>query len=129
MQPSLPHRTPFLLLDAVVEVVPGERAVAERLVTSADPLLRDGGELNEVLLVEVMAQCAGVAAASDGHGMTGALVAIDRFQVHRTVAVGDRITAAARVVKRMGEMVRADVTAHVDGTLCAEAQLTLKLTQ
>jgi hypothetical protein len=42
--------------------------------------------------------------------------------------VNDRLVAAARVVKKMGAMVRVEVTAHVEGAICAEARLTLKIT-
>ena len=57
----LPHAYPFLLLDRVVEMVPGVSAVAMKNLTRDDPLLDGDGCLPAVLLAEAMAQCAGMA--------------------------------------------------------------------
>lgn len=122
----LPHRAPFLLVDAVVERVPGERASARRLLSNADPLLRDAEQLSEVFLVEAMAQCAGIAAAGED-GTSGVLVAIDGFQVHSPVQAGDLLLIEARVVKRMGAMVKTSATVRVGNELRAECDLVLRV--
>jgi len=127
MPADLPHRAPFVLLDRIVERVPGQRAVAHRLIPTADPLVRDDGSLLEVLLIEAMAQCAGMAAARDADETAGALVAIDRFDARVRVGPGDRLLIEALVIKRMGPMVRARTTVHVAEQLCAEADLTLRM--
>lgn len=129
MRSPLPHRSPFIALDTIVEVIPGERAVGEHVVSSADPLLRDGDTVSEALLLEVMAQCAGVAAGAGTGGVEGVLAGVDGFAVRRAVAAGDLLIATARVVKRMGAMVRASAAVHVAGVLCAEARLTLRLSK
>lgn len=126
METPLPHRAPFLLIDAIVERVPGECASARRLLTTADPLLRDECQLSELFLVEVMAQCAGIAAVAED-GMSGMLVAIDGFQVHAPVEAGDSLLVEARVVKRMGAMVKASATVRVGDELRAECDLVLRL--
>jgi len=127
MPSDLPHRVPFVLLDRIVERVPGQRAVAHRLVPTADPLVRDDGSLLEVLLIEAMAQCAGMAAARDANETAGALVAIDKFDAHVRVGPGDRLVVEALVTRRMGTMVRARTFVHVADQLCAEAELTLRM--
>lgn len=126
MDTPLPHRTPFVLIDAVIEHEPGRRASARRLVSNGDPLLRDENQLSEIFLVEAMAQCAGVAAAGDG-GTSGVLVAVDNLQVHAAVEAGDSLLVEAHVVKRMGAMIKATATIHVDDELRAECNLVLKL--
>ena len=122
----LPHRTPFVLVDAIVEHVPGRRASARRMVSTSDPLLRDDFQLSEVFLVEAMAQCAGIASVSEP-GTSGMLVAIDSFRVHSPVEAGDALLVEARVVKRMGTMVKASATIRVGDELRAECEIVLRL--
>ena len=60
----LPHRYPFLLVDRVVEVVPGERIEAYKNLTINEPFF-DGHfpgmpVFPGVLLLEAMAQAAGI---------------------------------------------------------------------
>jgi 3-hydroxyacyl-[acyl-carrier-protein] dehydratase len=126
MKLPLPHRSPFILVDAIVERVPGRRAAARRLVSAGDPLLRDATELGGLLLVEAMAQCAGIAAAGDD-GVSGMLAAIDGFRVHAPVVAGDSLLIEACIVKRMGTMVKAKATALVGGDVRAECDLVLRL--
>jgi 3-hydroxyacyl-[acyl-carrier-protein] dehydratase len=123
----LPHRAPFILLDAVLDAVPGVSARAEKTFSCSDPLLRDGTCVSEMLLVEAMAQCAGVAAAASAADRNGVLVAIDRFQAHGPVVSGDRLRIEARVLKKIGPMVKARATVHVGADLRAEGDLVLRL--
>lgn len=127
MSMNLPHRAPFVLLDEIVARVPGERAVARRVVPVGDPLVRDQGYLGEVFLIEAMAQCAGVAAARNEADAAGALVALDAFNASVGVEPGDLMLIEARIVKRMGAMVRAKASIHVGDELCAEGELTLRM--
>lgn len=127
MRADLPHRAPFVLVDDIVERAPGERVSASRLITTADPLVRDQDGLGEMLLVEAMAQCAGVAASRDDDEPAGVLVAIDNFQSRARIVPGDRLGIDARVVKRMGAMARIHVTVHVGEELRAEGHLTLRM--
>lgn len=127
MPVNLPHRSPFVLLDEIVERVPGQRAVARRAIPAADPLLCDDGFLGEVFLIEAMAQCAGVAASRGDDEAAGALVAIDAFRAMSRVAPGDLVLIEARIVKRMGAMARAKATVRVGENLRAEGELTLRL--
>lgn len=70
LQTILPHRPPFLFVDRIVEVVPGESIVAERMISNSDPIL--GGHfpgnpiVPGVLHLESMAQAAMVLAYKSG---------------------------------------------------------------
>ncbi|MCB1684316.1 MAG: 3-hydroxyacyl-[acyl-carrier-protein] dehydratase FabZ, partial [Pseudomonadales bacterium] len=58
----LPHRYPFLFIDRVVEMTPGEVIVAQRLVSVSDPILQGHFPGNPIMpgvvQVEAMAQAA-----------------------------------------------------------------------
>ena len=92
----LPHRYPFLLLDRVVELEPGARAVALTTVSAARAF-------PQVLLVESVAQLAGIATIQqDGEG--GFLAAIDQAEFSRAPLIGDVLTVTARVLKAFGRL-------------------------
>src|SRR4051812_17179784 len=60
----LPHRYPFLLVDRILEIEPGQRAVAVKNVSVNEPFFSGHfpGEpiMPGVLIIEMMAQTAGV---------------------------------------------------------------------
>jgi 3-hydroxyacyl-[acyl-carrier-protein] dehydratase len=71
IQKILPHRFPFLFIDRVLEVTPGESIVAVRLVSNSDPILQGHFPGNPILpgvvQVEAMAQAAVILANASGH--------------------------------------------------------------
>jgi 3-hydroxyacyl-[acyl-carrier-protein] dehydratase len=92
----LPHRYPFLLLDRVLELEPGVRAVAVTTVSICR-------EIPQILLVESVAQLAGIATIQqDGEG--GFLAAIDRAEFHGSPVPGDVLTISVRVIKSFGRL-------------------------
>lgn len=70
LQKILPHRYPFLFLDRVVEAVPGQSLIAQKLVSISDPILQGHFPgfpiLPGVVQVEAMAQAAVVLAHLSG---------------------------------------------------------------
>ena len=71
IQQILPHRFPFLFIDRVLEVVPGESILAVKLVSNSDPILQGHFPgmpiVPGVVQVEAMAQAAVILAHASGH--------------------------------------------------------------
>ncbi len=124
----LPHRYPFLLLDRIVELEPGAAAIATRGLTMGDPLVDAEGYLPPVLLVEAIAQCAGLAVLGGSGDEVVMLAAIDRFRASaRRARAGDRLEITVRVVRRFGGTAKVRGVVRVDGRVRAAADVGLWL--
>ena len=126
----IPHRYPFLLIDRVVEIDPGQRVVAIRNVTANEPQFRghfpDRPIMPGVLLVESLAQ-AGCVAVLSTPGNRGKLVlfgGIDECKFRRIVVPGDTLRLEITVEKLGRVSGRARAVASVDGEVACEAYLT-----
>ncbi|MCZ7644258.1 MAG: 3-hydroxyacyl-ACP dehydratase FabZ [Planctomycetota bacterium] len=128
----LPHRPPMLLLDRVVELIPGVRAVARKTV-AADEYWLSGHfpghpVLPGVLLVEALAQTAGLALRGGprpGGPLKTVLASISSFRFRRPVVPGDVLELCAEHRRSSGKLHRYAVRAEVGGVLCGEGELTL----
>lgn len=126
----IPHRHPFLLVDCIEELVPGERAVGYKCVTFDEPYFR--GHFPEepvmpgVLIIEALAQTGAVAILSeDGmKGKTAYFGAIKSARFRRKVVPGDRLKLVCEIVRKKGPVGVGKAAAYVDGALAAEAELT-----
>ena len=124
----LPHDYPFLLLDRIVEVVPGVSAVAAKNLTRSDPLLDADGCLPTVLLAEAIAQCVGLAVVALRPGSGAVLARIARFRVGtRAVVAGDQLHVRARIVRVFGATVKSRGVVRVNGRIRAAGELVLQL--
>jgi 3-hydroxyacyl-[acyl-carrier-protein] dehydratase len=131
----LPHRHPMLLVDRVVALVPGERVVAIKCVTANEPFFPGHFPGNPVfpgvLLVEVMAQTAGLLAARteslQASERSVALLGIDGARFRRPVVPGDRLEVTVEVVQRRGSVWKVAGTIRVEGAKAAEAVLLVGL--
>lgn len=127
----LPHRYPFLLVDRVVEAVPGEHLVAVKNVTINEPFF--AGHFPQrpvmpgVLILEAMAQSCGLLAfATDGEAPGSTifyLVGVDNARFKRPVEPGDQVTLESRLARRKRGIWMFDARATVDGKLVAEAEI------
>ena len=102
----LPHRYPFLLVDRVVELNPGESIVAYKNVTVNEPFFTghfpDHPVMPGVLIVEAMAQAAGVLGFKTMNkrpqdGSIYYFVGADNLRFKRPVVPGDRLQLEAKV--------------------------------
>ena len=126
----LPHREPFLLLDDVVELVPGERVVARKRVRPDEWYLSGHFPgrpiMPGVLIVEAMAQAGAVAVLSEeeNRGKLALFAGIDGVRFRRVVEPGDELELTCVLERVRGPIGRGKATAKVDGELAARGTLT-----
>ena len=113
----LPHRYPFLLLDRIIELEPGARAVARTAVTATRGF-------PQILLIECVAQLAGIVVAQEGDE-GGFLASIDHAEFSGAAAVGDLLTVSARVIKSFGSLFMIEGTVSSGADQLLSVQLTL----
>jgi 3-hydroxyacyl-[acyl-carrier-protein] dehydratase len=127
----LPHRYPFLLVDRVVELEPGKRAVGIKQVTANEPQFTghfpDRPIMPGVLMVEALAQTAGVAVLTldEYRGKLGLFAGIDDCRFKRLVVPGDTLRLEVTVEKLRGMFGRVRAVASVDGEVAVEATLSI----
>jgi 3-hydroxyacyl-[acyl-carrier-protein] dehydratase len=127
----LPHRYPFLLVDRVVELEPGVRAVALKAVTANEPQFTGHFPgrpiMPGVLMVEALAQTAGIAVVTlpDYRGKLGLFAGIDDCRFKRMVVPGDTLRLEATVEKLRGVFGRVRTIASVDGEVAVEATISI----
>jgi 3-hydroxyacyl-[acyl-carrier-protein] dehydratase len=127
----IPHRYPFLLVDRIVELEPGKRAVGLKAVTANEPQFT--GHFPErpimpgVLMVEALAQTAGVAVMTleEYRGKLGLFAGIDDCRFRRMVLPGDTLRLEVTVEKLRGMFGRVRAVASVDGEVAVEATLSI----
>lgn len=141
IQKLLPHRYPFLLIDRVVEMEPGERIVAYKNLTINEPFFQGHFPTRPVmpgvLVVEALAQAGGVLyqLTNLARGDTAStdklfyLVKVENARFSRTIVPGDRLELQVSIKRRIRNMAQYEGIALVDGEevaracfLCAEAQ-------
>jgi 3-hydroxyacyl-[acyl-carrier-protein] dehydratase len=124
----LPHRDPFLLVDEVTELVPGERVVARHTVTEVDCAGHFPGNpiMPGVKIVEALAQCGAVAVLSqpENRGKLALFGGIDDVRFKRIVRPGDVLDLVCEVEKVRGPVGKGKVRATVGNELAVRGTLT-----
>ncbi|MGN7610894.1 3-hydroxyacyl-ACP dehydratase FabZ [Magnetococcales bacterium HHB-1] len=128
---TLPHRYPFLLVDRVAEVQPGEKIVAIKNVTFNEPHFM--GHFPEqpvmpgVLILEAMAQASALLAGyTDPESVKGRLVyfmSIDNAKFRKPVVPGDQLRIEMTLTKRRRDIWRFSGKALTDEQIAAEADV------
>jgi beta-hydroxyacyl-ACP dehydratase FabZ len=127
----LPHRYPFILIDRVLELEPGNRIVTLKNVTINEPYFQghfpDNPVMPGVLILEAMAQSAGVLAyetlPADKRDVLIYFMAIERAKFRRMVVPGDQLRFEVEILKFRRRAVKGTGKAFVDQHLVAEAEM------
>ncbi|MEQ8230508.1 MAG: 3-hydroxyacyl-ACP dehydratase FabZ [Gammaproteobacteria bacterium] len=128
---AMPHRYPFLLLDRILDYVPGQSIRALKNVSINEPFFQGHFPghpiMPGVLILEAMAQATGMLAyysnrARGGDEHVYYLVGIDKARFKRPVGAGDQLVMEARLLREMRGIFRFEATASVDGELAAAGE-------
>ena len=125
----LPHRYPFLLVDRLIELVPGERAVGIKNVTINEPFFQGHfpGEpvMPGVLIIEALAQV-GAAAVLSMKGNENKLAVFTRikdFRFKQAVKPGDQMHLSIAMTGMRLNIGKGEAEARVEGKIAASGEL------
>ena len=129
IQNMIPHRYPFLMVDRIMEMEPNVRAVGIKNVTVNEPFFQGHFPGNPimpgVLIVEAMAQLAGVLAFSSGmQGSSVYFMSIEKAKFRRPVVPGDQVKLEIKVLQQRGNVWRFSGQALVDEKVVSESEFT-----
>jgi 3-hydroxyacyl-[acyl-carrier-protein] dehydratase len=135
IEAMIPHRPPFLWIDRVEELEPGVRCVALKFVDPEDAIFAGHFParpiLPGVLLIEAVAQTAGVMLGSVARAATGAqagvalLAAVNRFKFLKPVAPGQELRIETKKLTEAGRMAYISGTVWVEGEMVASGELSV----
>ena len=129
----LPHRNPFLLIDTIEELVPGEKAVAKKNVTMNEPYFMGHFPGNPVmpgvLIIEALAQTGAVAILCqyEWKGQTAYFAGINNAKFKQKVVPGDTLELTTEIIKVKGPIGVGKAVAKVNGKTACMAELTFAI--
>ena len=130
----LPHRYPFLLVDKIVECVPGESAKGLKCVTADEPFFQGHFPgyrvMPGVLIIEALAQvgaAAPILTEEKNKGKLALFGGIKNARFKRQVRPGDVLELECRLTARKGPVGFGTAQARVEGKLACGAELTFVL--
>lgn len=125
----IPHRYPFLLVDKILEIEEGRRAVGIKNVTANEYFFvghfPDYPVMPGVLIVEALAQVGAVAILSkeENKGKIAFFAGIDGVRFKKQVRPGDQLRLETEIIKAKGPIGVGQAKATVDGEIVAQGEL------
>ncbi|HET7581100.1 MAG TPA: 3-hydroxyacyl-ACP dehydratase FabZ [Bacillales bacterium] len=125
----IPHRHPFLLIDRILEVEEGKRAIGIKNVSANEDFFNghfpDYPVMPGVLIVEALAQTGAVAIlqSEENRGKLAFFAGIDKCRFKRQVKPGDQLRLEVEILRLRGSIGKGKGVATVDGEVAAEMEL------
>ena len=129
----IPQRSPFLMIDRVESVIPGQSCIAYKNVCINEPHFQGHfpGEpiMPGVLIVEALAQTGAVAILSmeENKGKNALFGGIDKLRFKKQVVPGDCLKLEVKIIKQKGPVGVGEAVATVDGKIAAKGELTFAI--
>ncbi|KAF0996635.1 3-hydroxyacyl-ACP dehydratase FabZ [Geobacillus sp. TFV-3] len=133
IQSIIPHRYPFLLVDRILEIEEGKRAVGIKNVSANESFF--AGHFPEypvmpgVLIVEALAQVGAVVLlqSEENRGRLAFFAGIDNCRFKKQVKPGDQLRLEVEILRARGAIGKGKGVATVDGELVCETELMFAL--
>lgn len=125
----LPHRYPFLLVDKVIEIECGKKGIGIKNITINDGFFQghfpSKPVMPGVLMVEAMAQTAGVIVLTSGRrpNEIPIFMALDEVKFRKVVIPGDQLVMEVEVIRDHERTVKVKGMGKVDGEVVVEAEM------
>jgi len=127
----LPHRYPFIMIDRILELIPGEKVIALKNVTINEPFFQGHFPGNPimpgVLIIEAMGQAGAVLAAKSLEQKPNRTViyfmGMDKVKFRKPVIPGDQVVFELKFLKQRAKVFKMAGMARVDENVVAEAEL------
>lgn len=133
IQEIIPHRYPFLLVDKIIQCVPGQKAVGIKCVTTNEMYFMGHFPKKHVmpgvLILEALAQTGAVAILSEeeNKGKIALFGGVKQARFRRQVVPGDVLTLSCEIITRKGPIGIGKAVALLEGKPAVTAELTFAI--
>lgn len=133
IQQIIPHRYPFLLVDKIIEIEDGVKAVGIKNVTVNEPFFQGHFPgrpiMPGVLIVEALAQVGAVVILrmEENKGKLAVFTGINNFKFRQQVVPGDTLRLEVEMTAFKRGMGKANVAAYVGEKVAAKGEISFAL--
>lgn len=135
IQEIIPHRYPFLLVDRVTVLEPGQHVKGFKNLSNNEAFFQghfpDRPIMPGVLQIEALAQIAGVGLAGkpEIEGKLAVFTGIEKARFRRMVVPGDRLDLSVTIERFRPPIIKCTGVASVNGESCVEAEMMFALVE